>query len=190
MTGGSRLAAQALAKQFPWESYNTVIDIGTAQGCVPVEIAKAHPHLTGGGFDLPELQEEFAGYVRSHGLDRRLEFFPGNFFNDPLPSADVLNHGAKSCMIGVSPQRELLLKKAYKALRENGVLIVMNHSSTNSRRSLAHSLLASLNMLIQTDGGSEFTALECMTWMREAGFGETRLAVDWLSGSRHRNQGP
>ena len=52
----------------------------------------------------------------------------------------------------------------------------------DSRRDLAHSLLASLNMLIQTDGGSEFTALECMTWMQEAGFGETRLVP--LTGSQ------
>ena len=181
MTGGSRLAAQALAKQFPWQSYNTVIDIGTAQGCVPVEIARAHPHLRGGGFDLPELQEAFAGYVRSHGLDKRLEFFPGNFLNDPLPNADVLIMG-RVLHDWSLPQRELLLKKAYKALRENGVLIVCESFIDDSRRDLAHSLLASLNMLIQTDGGSEFTALECMTWMQEAGFGETRLVP--LTGSQ------
>ena len=34
MTAGSLLAAQALAKKFPWREYRTIIDIGTAQGCV------------------------------------------------------------------------------------------------------------------------------------------------------------
>src|SRR2546423_5066719 len=56
MTGGSRIVARSLGKRFPWKSYGTMIDVGTAQGCVPVEIALAHPHLSGGGFDLPNVQ--------------------------------------------------------------------------------------------------------------------------------------
>ena len=34
-------------------------------------------------------------------------------------------------------------------------------------------LLASLNMLIETEGGSDYTAAECRAWMREVGFRET-----------------
>ena len=50
MSAGSLISAKTLAQKFPWNGYNTFIDIGTAQGCVPVEIARVHPHLTGGGF--------------------------------------------------------------------------------------------------------------------------------------------
>jgi hypothetical protein len=35
--------------------------------------------------------------------------------------------------------------------------------------------LASLNMLIQTAGGSEYSAEECMSWMQEAGFARMRV---------------
>ena len=49
MSGGSIVAARTLATCFPWQEYRTVIDIGTAQGCVPVEIARVHAHLRGGG---------------------------------------------------------------------------------------------------------------------------------------------
>ncbi len=174
MTGGSRLLARALAERFPWDAYETVIDIGTAQGCVPVEIALAHPHLTGGGFDLPQLQPAFASYVRKHGLDGRLAFYPGNFFEDPLPNADVLIMG-RVLHDWDLPARRLLLIKAYEALPAGGALIVHESYIDDRRRSRPHSLLASLNMLIQTDGGSEFTARECMTWMREVGFGKTRV---------------
>ena len=80
------------------------------------------------------------------------------------------------------PQRELLLNKAYQALHENGVLIVHEAFIDEARRGTTNSLLASLNMLIQTNGGSEFTAVECMTWMRAAGFGATRVAP--LTGSQ------
>ena len=40
----------------------------------------------------------------------------------------------------------------------------------DERRHRPDSLLASLNMLIQTPGGSEYTAKDCTAWMREAGF--------------------
>jgi hypothetical protein len=174
MTGGSRLLARALAQKFPWEAYETIIDIGTAQGCVPVEIAQAHTHLTGGGFDLPQLRPAFTSYVRKYGLDGRLTFYSGNFFEDPLPNADVLILG-RVLHDWDLPARRLLLNKAYEALSAGGALIVHETFIDERRRSRAHSLLASLNMLIQTDGGSEFTARECMTWMREAGFGKTRV---------------
>ena len=45
--------AQAIAAKFPWDDHKTVIDIGCAEGAVPVQIALAHEHITGGGFDLP-----------------------------------------------------------------------------------------------------------------------------------------
>jgi hypothetical protein len=53
MTGLSQGTARALARQFPWEKHRTVIDVGCAEGGLPVQLALAHPHLTGGGFDLP-----------------------------------------------------------------------------------------------------------------------------------------
>jgi hypothetical protein len=174
MTGGSRIVARSLAERFPWILYGTVVDIGTAQGCVPVEIALAHPHLKGGGFDLPNLQPAFARYVQDHGLSDRLTFYPGDFFDDPLPKADVLIMGRVLHDWDV-PARKVLLEKAYAALPAGGVLIVHETFIDDARRSRAHSLLASLNMLLQTAGGSEFTEQECSTWMREAGFGNTRV---------------
>ena len=168
MSGGSRLAGRALAKQFPWQSYNTVIDVGSAQGCVAVELAKAHRHLRGGGFDLKELRDPFESYVRSCGFNDRLKFFSGNFFADPLPTADVLILGRVLHDWSV-PQRELLLNKAYAALSDNGALIVYEAFIDESRRKPG-GLLSSLNMLLQTSDGAEFTTHECRAWMQDAGF--------------------
>jgi hypothetical protein len=43
MTGYSPGTAQAIARKFPWQRYQTFIDVGCAQGCVPVQVALAHP---------------------------------------------------------------------------------------------------------------------------------------------------
>ena len=171
MSGGSRLAGRALAKQFPWQSYNTVIDVGSAQGCLAAELAKAHRHLSGGGFDLEEVRDQFESYVRSYGFHDRLKFFSGNFFVDPLPTADVLIMGRILHDWSV-PQRELIVRKAYAALSDNGALIVYEAFIDDSRRKPG-GLLSSLNMLLQTNDGSEFTTHECTVWMQEAGFGDT-----------------
>jgi len=74
MSGVSLGAARAIAQQFPWQNYSTFIDIGAAQGALPVQVALAHPHLRGGGFDLPVVGPVFEEYVASHGLQERLHF--------------------------------------------------------------------------------------------------------------------
>jgi SAM-dependent methyltransferase len=174
MTAGSLLGAQALAVKFPWSRYKTFIDVGTAQGCAPVEIARLHPHLTGGGFDLPAVEPAFASYVQRHGLSGRLHFYSGDFFSDPLPSADVLVMG-RILHNWDLPTKKLLLEKAYRALSPVGALIVYDPLIDDDRRVQAHALLSSLNMLIETAGGCEYTGAECCNWMEEAGFRDTRI---------------
>jgi hypothetical protein len=93
MTGISMGAAMAMANKFPWDRYQTFVDVGTAQGGLPIQVAQAHDHLSGEGFDLPPVGPIFEEYVDSHGLGDRLRFCPGDFFEDPLPKADVLVMG-------------------------------------------------------------------------------------------------
>jgi SAM-dependent methyltransferase len=174
MTGGSLIAAKAIADSFPWHKYETFLDIGTAQGCVPVEIAARHPHLTGGGFDLPAIEPAFLRYVRNHDLSGRLTFHGGDFFTDPLPGADVLIMG-RILHNWDLPTKKLLLEKAYQALPPGGALIVYDPLIDDDRCVEAHGLLSSLNMLIETVGGCEYTGAECTGWLLQAGFRETRI---------------
>src|SRR5580704_9146136 len=93
MSGISRGAALAIAAKFPWKNYATFVDVGAAQGDTASQIALANPHLSGAGFDLPEVGPIFEEYVEGLGLSARVRFAPGSFFNDPLPPADVVIMG-------------------------------------------------------------------------------------------------
>lgn len=169
MTGISMGAALALAEKFPWERYRTVIDIGAAEGCVPAQLALRHPHLTGGGFDLAPVGPVFDEYVESLRLSDRLLFYPGDFFVDPLPSADVLVMGR--ILHDWSLEEKLtLLRKAYHALPEGGALIVYDTIIDDDRRENTFGLLMSLNMLIETPDGFDYTGADCRSWMAEVGF--------------------
>ena len=133
MTGLSLGAARAIAQKFPWSDYQTFIDIGGAQGGVPVQVALAHPHLKGGSFDIPAVGPVFEKYVAKHGLSDRLRFYPGDFFNDQLPSADVLVMGHILHDWNMEEKR-MLLKKAFEALPTGGALIVFEALIDDERR--------------------------------------------------------
>lgn len=172
MTGASANTARAIAAKFSWRDHRSVIDVGCAEGAVLVQIALAHEHLTGGGFDLPAIGPIFDTYVAGFGLGERLSFTAGNFFTDPLPQADVLVmahilHGKDI------DAKYLMLHKAYDALPEGGALIVYDAIIDDERRSNAFGLLLSLNMLIDTPGGFNYTGADCRAWMRETGFRES-----------------
>jgi hypothetical protein len=49
------------------------------------------------------------------------------------------------------------------------------------RRENAFGLLMSLNMLIETQGGFDYTGADCMAWMKDVGF--TQTYVEPLVGS-------
>jgi O-methyltransferase domain/Dimerisation domain len=172
MTGISLGSALAIANKFTWDRYETFVDVGAAQGGLPVHVAPTHEHLTGGGFDLPPVGPIFEEYVDSHGLGERLRFYPGDFFEDPLPTADVLVMGHILHDWGLQEKR-LLLEKAYEVLPEGGALIVYEALIDDERRENAFGLLASLNMLIETPAGFDYTGEDCRSWMGDAGFRET-----------------
>jgi hypothetical protein len=169
MTGLSMGAALVIAEKFPWDRYHTVIDIGAAEGCVPVQLALRHPHLTGGGLDLPATRGIFDEYVASHGLAGRLRFYPGDFFADPLPPADVLIMGHILHDWSLE-EKLLLLRKAYDALPDGGALIVYDAIIDDDRRANTFGLLMSVNMLVETQAGFDYTATQCRSWMTSTGF--------------------
>ena len=174
MTGVSRSANLAIAENFPWENYRTVADIGTAQGDLAARIALANPHLNITGFDLPPVAPVFQDYIRQLGLVDRVRFLPGDFFQQPLPGADVITMGHILHDWDLA-QKKHLLQAAWDALPVGGALIVYDALIDDDRRHNSFGLLMSLNMLIETPGGFDYTGAECMEWMRETGFRSTRI---------------
>ena len=179
MTGISRAANLGIATKFPWNVHRTFLDVGTAQGDTAVQIALAHPHLSGAGFDLAEVAPVFEEYVEHNGLANRVRFVSGDFFKDPLPSADVITMGHILHDWGID-DKKMLIRKAHAALPPQGALIVYESIIDDDRSQNVFGLLMSLNMLIETQAGFDYTGADCMGWMREVGFRETR--VEHLTG--------
>jgi hypothetical protein len=174
MTGISHGGNLAIARQFPWKQYRTAVDVGTAQGDLITQVALANPQVNGTGFDLPAVGPIFEEYVEANGLSGRVKFVPGSFFEQHLPKTDVVMMGHILHDWDL-PTKRMLIAKAFAALPPGGAFIVYECIIDDDRSSNAFGLLMSLNMLIETSGGFDYTGSDCMQWMKEAGFRETRV---------------
>ncbi len=174
MTGLSHGANQTIARNFPWRDYQTFVDVGTAQGDLAAQIARVNPHLRGIGFDLPEVAPIFQHYVTAVGVNDRVTFKSGNFFEDAFPKGDVVLMGHILHDWDL-PAKTMLIKKAFEALPPGGALVVYEAIIDDDRSKNAFGLMMSLNMLIETPGGFDYTGADCAGWMRAAGFTSTRI---------------
>jgi hypothetical protein len=174
MTGISHGANMTIAHAFPWKDHGTFVDVGTAQGDLAAQVALANPHLSGIGFDLAEVAPIFEEYVAAVGVADRLRFHPGDFFKGELPKADVVMMGHILHDWDL-PTKKMLIRKAFDALPSGGALIVYEAIIDNERSKNAFGLLMSLNMLIETPGGFDYTGADCEGGMKEIGFRSTRV---------------
>ncbi len=69
----------------------------------------------------------------------------------------------------------MLIRKAWEALPEGGAYIVYEAIIDDDRSKNTFGLMMSLNMLVETPGGFDYTGADCLSWMRAAGFRETRV---------------
>jgi hypothetical protein len=174
MTGLSRGANATIARQFPFAGYKSAVDVGTAQGDLITQVALANPHIAGIGFDLPEVGPIFDDYIVANNLSGRVHFSPGSFFDAPIPNADVVMMGHILHDWNLE-EKKMLIRKAYEALPSGGALIVYESIIDDDRSQNPFGLLMSLNMLIETPGGFDYSGADCTAWMHEAGFHSTRV---------------
>ena len=174
MTGLSHGANMTIARKFPFNDYKTFVDVGTAQGDLAVQIALANMHMRGVGFDLPEVAPVLEEYAAATGVADRVKFVGGSFLTEPLPKADVVLMGHILHDWDLRTKK-MLIAKAYDALPLGGALVVYEAIIDDARSKNAFGLMMSLNMLIETTGGFDYTGADCTAWMREAGFKATRV---------------
>lgn len=179
MTGASSGIAHVLAEALPWERYGSVADVGGAEGCVPVALAQRHPHLVATVFDLPQVGPIAEEFILRNEVADRVGFAGGDFFQDSLPTADVivLGHILHDWDLAT---KQMLLAKAYAAVPVGGAVVVYDAIIDDDRRENSFGLLMSLNMVIETEGGFDYTGADCQGWMHDAGF--TTTYVQHLTG--------
>lgn len=176
MTGLSLGVANVLAEEFSWSEFETVVDLGTSEGIVPKRIAEENEHIRAIGVDLPRVEPYFQDFTGESPAADRINFRVADFFaDDPLPAADVYVLGHILHDWGLDDKREILAKVS-EAVNPGGAVIVYGTMIDEERREAVMPLLMSLNILIETPEGFDYTAGECIEWIHDVGFegGEAR----------------
>jgi len=175
MTGVQLGAFIQFAKQFDFSRYHTLTDAGGAVGALCVQVAANNPHMSCTVFDFPSVKPLAEEYVKQHKLSNRVDVVVGDFFLDPIPQSDVIVMG--NILHDWTEKEKLqLFKRAYDSLPKGGAFVCIESIIDNDRRKNAFGLMMSLNMLIETKGGFDFTFNDFDTWAHQTGFTTT----EWL----------
>lgn len=174
MSGTQTGNFKVLAEKFDFSRYQTLSDIGGALALLSRIVAARHPHIRAQSFDLPPVARHAQQRVAAAGLADRIGIVSGDFFADPLPRADVITMGNILHDWNLE-KKKLLIKKAYDALPAGGAFIAIENVIDDARRENVAGLLMSLNMLIETGDGFDYTGAQFTEWCREAGFKQTEF---------------
>ena len=179
MTGLSRINFEAFASKFDFSNFKSLCDVGGATGLLSIEVARKHSHLHCISFDLPPVEPIARKHIASAGFSDRISTASGDFFNDPLPKADIITMGMILHDWNLEKKMHLI-QSAYDALPPGGALIAIEALIDDARRENIFGLLMSLNMLIEFGDAFDYSGADFRGWCTEVGF--QRFEVMHLAG--------
>ncbi len=163
-------SGRALAEAFDFSPYTQLLDVGGASGAYCIEAIRCYPNLRAVVFDLPEPLQIAKEKISESGYSDRIKLHIGDFFKDELPKgSDVIL--LSMILHDWSSETNLkILRKCYNGLPSGGVVIVSELMMDNDKTGPVPAALMSLNMLIETEGGRNYTWSEYIEWLMKIGF--------------------
>lgn len=174
MTGMQTGNFMTLAQSFDFSKYTTFLDVGGSAGILSVMVAKHQPHMTCTTFDLPPIEPIANQTIQQFQVGERVQAVSGDFFCDAFPKADVIAMG--NILHDWSEENKVkLMQKAYDALPEGGAFIAIESVIDNERKQNAFGMMMSLNMLIETAEGFDYSFADFDGWATKVGFTSTSM---------------
>jgi O-methyltransferase domain/Dimerisation domain len=171
MVGLSSEPRYKFSQAFDFTPYRTLVDVGGGTGHLACAAAARFPHLSCSTTDLEPVGRTAKQTIAQWALGDRVQFVTSDFWKEDIPSADVIS----MCIVlhdnSLSDKKQLI-RKAFAALSDNGVFVIIDSMIDNDRSSNTYALTMSINMLIEfgVDGGFDYTPNDVTSWCKEAGF--------------------
>jgi predicted O-methyltransferase YrrM len=151
-----------------------MLDIGGGSGAYSIAFTQANPSLRAEIFDLPTVIPIAQGHINDAGLSDRVSVRAGDLRIDEFGGGYDLAFISAIChMLGPSENRDLLVR-AFRALIPGGRIVIQDFILEPDKTAPKSAALFALNMLVGTQNGSSYSAVEYADWLREAGFDEVR----------------
>lgn len=164
----------ALAQKFDFSKLKSLVDIGGSAGLLSLMVAQHQSHINCITWDLPPVLPIANETIAQFHLQDRVKANAGDFFKDQFPKADIVTMG--NILHDWDEETKLMLiQKAYDALPDGGAFVVIENIIDDERKNNVFGLMMSLNMLIETGTGFDFTFAEFNKWTKLVGFKSTSL---------------
>lgn len=164
----------ALVHKFDFSNYDTLADIGGADGWLAIQVALNHPNIKCITFDLSPVESLAKKKIAQFNLSNRITALSGDILKDDLPSAQIISMG--NILHGFNEAtKQMVIKKVYDTLPANGVFIAIENIIDDTRNKNAFGLMMSLNMLIENGDAFDYTPSDFSEWATAAGFKKVEI---------------
>ena len=150
-------------------NFSTLIDIGGCLGEFCMTIKRKNPKIQCTSFDLPVVEKFFNAYIQENGMQGQILFRGGDMFKEEFPKSDVVAMG-NILHDWNDEKKRILFKKAYNALNENGIFVIVENFIDNQRKDNINSLVMSLLMLVESVQGFNMTNQDVQNYSSNVGF--------------------
>ncbi|NQY53890.1 MAG: methyltransferase domain-containing protein [Campylobacteraceae bacterium] len=151
-------------KEYP--NMTKILDLGCASGVLGLEIVKSQPNIKAVLFDFPDVTSLIPSHIDEYNLANRVSILSGDMQNDDIGS----NYDLIWCsnIFYFLDNKTDLIKKIYKALSPNGILISAHVEIGDEVKVYEDSLFYFLGLNLQ--GRTMFKPMELSTIFEDIGF--------------------
>ena len=164
----------AFGQSFDFSKFKTLVDVGGSGALLSLMVAKLQAHMTCVSWDLPAVAPIANETINKFQLHDRVKTANGDFFKDQLPKSDIVVMG-NILHDWDEETKMMLIKKAYDALPSGGAFVAIEGIIDDERNKNVFGMMMSLNMLIETGKGFDYTFADFNKWAKIAGFKTTSL---------------
>jgi 3-hydroxy-5-methyl-1-naphthoate 3-O-methyltransferase len=180
----STFTARTLGDAVNLSGFKRLLDVGGGSGAFDIELCRHYPQLRATVYDLPFVAEIALRNAKEAGVADRVSVSPGNFFTDAhFPAGHDVVLLSMIMHDWSEPENREILRKAFEALASGGAVVITELLVNDEKTGPPPAALMSLNMLIETRGGRNYTAAEYESWLQEIGFARIHTVMFEAAGA-------
>jgi hypothetical protein len=178
MYSTSAFTARALGEAYDFGAYRRLLDVGGGAGPFPIELCRLYPELRATILDLPHVTAKAEEKVAAAGLTDRIGTTCGNFLTDPaLPTGHDVILLSMILHDWNEAQNRAILAKCHDALPSGGAIVICELLLNDERTGPPAAALMGMTMLVETEGGRNYSGAEYAAWLTDAGFTDVRTVT-------------
>ncbi|MFO7180041.1 MAG: methyltransferase, partial [Pseudomonadota bacterium] len=173
MTSFSNAEASMILRAYDFSAAECIVDVGGGNGLLLAHLLEANERARGVLLELPSVVEGARRLLTEHGVDRRIEIVPGDFFRAVPEGGDI--YILKHVLHDWRDERAFtIVENVARAMPRGGRLLVIEQ--VLAPPGVSHfSKVLDVGVMVLTDGGRERTEREHAALLERAGLELSRV---------------